>query len=274
MFKKSMIVVLILLCCMAISGVCLSEDSNVLKITAKELSYANLYRQIDIPLNAKTVTLEYYIKVASTGMEGLSFGPGVHFWWDTANQGVAIKVNSAYGDGRLGSIRFFDPTNRGMDKAGYKPSDTLPVPIYSKVWYGYKVQLDSEKVRFYIREIEGDWVELELATVDRDLTISNPPDGLIIGIGGPQEFGPDPRFRNSINDQTRLEKSKARSMLFDNIVVTVDGKVVFTETFERNIDELETDWNLAADPTNEGTVFEVISEPGNRPLPTIIEFSM
>jgi len=275
MFKKSMIVVLILLCCMAISGVCLSdEDSNVLKITAKQLSYANLYKQIDIPLNAENITLEYYVKVASTAMEAYSCGLAVHFWWDIADKGVAIKVDSVYAD-KPGRLRFFNPQNSSMSLHGYTP-DNLPVPIYSRVWYGYKVQLDSEKIRFYIREIEGDWVELELATVDRDSTISLPPDGLIIGIGGPMEsgYGPNPRFRNSINDQTRLENSKARSMLFDNIVVTVDGKVVFTETFERNIDELETDWNLAADPTNEGTVFEVISEPGNRPLPTIIEFSM
>ena len=274
MFEKSMIVVLILLCCMTISGVCLSADSNVLKITAKELSYANLYKSIDIPLNAENITLEYYAK-ADEGMQGLSFGPAVHFWWDSGS-GVAIKVDTVYVDGsRPGWLRFFNPRNRAMKYVGYTTPDTLPVPICSGVWYGYKVQLDSEKLRFYIREIEGEWIELELAATDRATAISLPPDGLIIGIGGPQEFGPNPRFRNSINDQTRLENSKVRSVYFDNIVVTVDGKVVFTETFERSIDKLESDgWDFATDPINEGTVFDVTSESGNRPLPTIIEFSM
>jgi len=261
MFKKSMIVVLILLCCMAISGVCLSEDSNVLKITTKEFAYANLYKSIDIPLDAKNITLEYYAKVE--GMLGYSLGPAVHFWWDIANKGVAIKVHAAYEDGSPGWLRFFNPKNSSMALHGYTP-DNLSVPIYSGVWYGYKIQLDSEKVRFYIREIEGDWVELELAATDRDMGIFFPPDGLIIGTGGPQEFGPNPRFRNSINDQTRLENSKVRSAYFDDIVVIIDGKVVFTETFERSIDKLESDgWDFATDPINVEPVFEIISEGGN-----------
>ena len=264
MFKKSMIAVLILLCCMAISSVCLSADSNVLKITANEFTYANLYKSIDIPSNAENITLEYYAKVIAGNW--YSCGPAVHFWWDSGN-GVAIKVNAVVDD-KL-DLRFFKPSNRGMVLDGYTP-DNLPVTLKVKAWYGYKIQLDSEKVRFYIREIEGDWVELELAAVNRAYTISSPPDRLIVGTGLP---GGDDYFRNS--DARKDDgKRRIRNVYFDNVIVTVDGKVVFTETFERSIGELETDWDFAADPINAEPVFEVTSEPGTRPLPTIIEFSM
>lgn len=57
-----------------------------------------------------------------------------------------------------------------------------------------------------------------------------------------------------------MNKSKVRSVYFDNIVLTVDGKVVFTETFERSIDELKSDWDFATDPINKEPVFEVVSE--------------
>ncbi len=177
-------------------------------------------------------------------------------------------------DGKL-DLRFFNPKNRGMVLDGYTP-DNLPVILKVKAWYGYKIQLDSEKVRFYIREIEGDWVELENAAVARVGTISLPPNGLIIGTGGPiappQFEGEGPYFRNS---DARKDGKSTRSVYYDNVVVTVDGKVVFTETFERSIGELESDgWDFAADPINAEPVFEVTSEPGTRPLPTIIEFFM
>lgn len=257
-----MVVLLILFCWIAISGVCLagSEDSNVLKITTHELAYANLYKPINIPLDAENITLEYYAKVDG-GMVSYSAGPAVHFWWDSSN-GIAIKVNLVYPDGVPGYLRFFNPINQHMKYIGYTDAEDLPVLIHGGVWYGYKIQMDSEKVRFYVREIGGDWIELELAQTDRNVSIFFPPDGLVVGTGGPQasDFGPNPHFRNSIADKERLKKSKVRSVYFDNIVLTVDGKVVFTETFERSIDELKSDWDFATDPINKEPVFEIVSE--------------
>jgi hypothetical protein len=230
--------VIFLLTQVLLSNVAWASESNVLRITTHELAYSNLYRPLYIPENAERIVLEYYVR--GEDISGYASGGAVHLWWDSGEY-IANKLDHVSYSGS-GGLRLMTPKRVFVDKEIY--------PIEEGVWYGLKIELLPREIIFFAKlQEEKEWTELY--RTERAPALLSPPDGIIVGVG--RHDGSNPYLRNS-----HIDLRKVGKIYFDEVTLTVDGKVVLYESFEEPIDELKEKWDFATDPANDEPVFEVV----------------
>jgi hypothetical protein len=233
----------LLLLVFAVSSV-YGQEKKALKVTTHELAYANLYRNVDIPEDASVIAIDYSIR--GVELYGYGWGPAAFLYWDALNY-VGIRLDST----SAGRVR--------TDLSGGR-KNTEWGALGKNAWIDMKVVITPTEVFFYAKNSEVDeWIlfNTDGQPVPRPDGIAGPPKGIVIGSGRANLKLPDekPYLRNSNPDG---DLRKVGHFYIDNITIRADDKVVFYEDFEKTLDTLRLEYDMASDPANEEPVFEIV----------------
>jgi hypothetical protein len=241
--KKFLCALITLLLVVSAISVVYGQETRALKITTHELAYANLYRDVDIPEDASVIAIDYSIR--GVYLNGYGWGPAVFLYWDTLNY-AGIRLDST--SGRV----------RTELSGGRKNTDWGD--LGKNAWIDMKVVITSTEVFFYAKNSrEDEWILFNTngLPVARPDGIAGPPKGIVIGSGRANLKLPDekPYLRNSNPDG---DLRNVGSFYIDNITIRADDKVVFYEDFEKTLDTLKLEYDMASDPANVEPVFEIV----------------
>lgn len=224
-------------------------ESTALRINTHELAYANLYRPIEFP-DGHTLTLEYRI-LGLDDINGRSWGPAVFLTWDP-HTFLGLRLNSS------------DRITLRLDILGNRHNDHARVYYPSSRWVEMKLVLTPARMEYFIREsgteewIEVDWLSgSRYRDGTRPTELSAQPAGIVIGTGRGGAGHPELYLRNSYPDLSS-EEGKRASVLITDIVLRVDGDLVFEERFDTDLGTLYEVYDIEADGYNEDPVFELV----------------
>lgn len=211
-----------------------AKEGKALEITTYELAYANLYKALKIPADLTNLTLEYKIK--GDNIRGYSYGPGVFIYWG-AESFAGLRLDS--------SLR----STMRADVGGNRLNDPIGDLGTVDGWIQVKLGFTITDMSFYARNLgDEEWVLFYRG--ERPLTLLYPPEGLVIGTGW---RGAQPYIRNSGADPRNIGK-----VYITDITLKAGDEVIFKEDFQKGIDELKDEYDMASDPRNEGPVFQVV----------------
>lgn len=231
-FKILFLMVAILLFSLPVAA----EEGKALEITTHELVYANLYRDLKMPTDTSNMTLEYKIK--GDNIRGLSFGPAVFIYWDI-DLFAGLRLNSS-----------FDSTMRA-DVNGLRVNDPVGNLGTANEWIEVKLNFTITDMSFYARNLgDAEWV-LFYNGERPFTTLLNPPKGVVIGTGWK---GSQPYIRNSYTTPGNVGK-----VYITDIVLKVNGEVLFKEDFQKGIGELKKEYDMEFDSQNKEPVFQVVT---------------
>jgi hypothetical protein len=237
--KKFLCALVTLLLLVSAVSVVYAQEKKALKVTTHELAYANLYRDVDIPEDASVISIDYSIR--GVYLNGYSWGPAAFLYWDTLNFAGIRLDNTSKGGVRTDLCRSRKNTDYGE--------------LGTNAWLDMKVVITPTEVFFYAKNSEEDeWILFNTngLPVARPDGIAGPPKGIVIGTGVGRADAP--YLRNSNDGDFR----KVGSFYIDNITIRADDKVVFYEDFEKTLDTLRLEYDMASDPVNTEPVFEVV----------------
>jgi hypothetical protein len=222
------------------NSVVFGASGKVLQIETATNAYSHIMRPIDI--SGKEVVL-----TGNLGNDhGYSWGPGLTLYWDAANW---VKVQLWYPD-LVKAFACIDGKLGGdFPKDGYN---------FSGKWVEGKIILDTDtgKGSVLVKWENSDW--LEFGTFESP-TYAKMPETVIVGRGYGTGTNPydAPYLRNSIPPPRSL--GELGGSYYDDIILEVDGKVIFTEDFE-DMTKVKANWELSNDPIIPIEVFTLVDK--------------
>jgi hypothetical protein len=237
--KKGLIMVFI--CTMFFTfSVSATQENRVLKINGYGHLYANLYKDIDFPDGSDTLILKY--RFNNESFTGSSWGPAVFFYWGP-DKYIGMRIDSINGNYRL-------EVRDGRANVTKPPVELFSTP--KNTWCDIRVVLDmvNFEVNFYGRNAgEWEWTSVHQQSLPGNLR--SKPTGIVIGVGY-TSTGTVPYLRQSYTSSGALGK-----IYFDDVVLKVGKEVIFKEDFEKSLEELRQEYDMAWDPQNKADVLQV-----------------
>lgn len=219
-----------------ILGTTAMASGQVLQITAPTNVYAHLYRPFPTQVGS-----EFAVQVSmKAGPDsGSSWAPSVFVYWNPA---TFAGVGHQAGDGKF----------RG-NAVGFALGGAFDVGIAALDWVDARIVFTATSVSLSARAKDGEWVIVsEKPRPEFPATL---PAEIILGKG----FGNNtPTYPNPHLDNSYSTPGSLGVTFMDNLIVTVDGKTVFHETF----DSLDA-WLQHLDPEIEPAFALVSEEVGN-----------
>jgi hypothetical protein len=232
--KRGVLLVLIGLLLLSTIQLVEAQGDKVLKITTHELAYANLFKDLKFPEDTSNMTLEYKIK--GQGINGYSWGGGVFIYWDPQSY-IGLRLNDSI-------VR-----NMRNDILGVRQGDLFSVGEGDD-WLEVRVSLTISDIFLYVKTEEAEEWSLTYQG-SRPINLFFQPLGLVIGTG---YRGDNPYLRNS-----NVDLRSSGSLYIDDIVLKVGDKVIFEEDFEKSMDDIMAQYDVAWDPANKEPVIQVVS---------------
>lgn len=237
MSKGRCILIVSLFLVLSLISVVGAQEEQVLKITTYGVCYANLHKEIQVPPNTSTLTLEYKIK--GEGISGYSYGPTVALYWHPGKS-LGLKINSS-SDGSMRSDL---------------PALTDTAKLNRNDWLDVKVILTRDQISFFAKDSGDDeWITYYEGPRPKGYLYEDVghPTGIVIGTGHREG---EPYLRHSLGDLTNRGIGR---VYFDNITLNADDKNIFYEEFKGTLDALKLEYDMAADPRNKEPVFELVA---------------
>jgi hypothetical protein len=241
---SSMRKVLILTCLlmMVLSATVVAEENRVLQIDTHGNVYANLYRNVEFPEDAKILTLQY--KIRNKDLASSSWGPAVLLYWNNQDA-IGLRLTTTAGKGyyrlEVGNLK-----RLALPDGFITPGDT---------WAEVKIVVDNLNfhVYLYCRNLgDQEWTLIYDDTYLGSRFFSSRPQGIVIGTGYTGSVDATPYLRNSYSFPGAYGR-----VYFDDIQIKADDKVIFFEGFETSMDELALNYDIASDSANPEPVFQV-----------------
>lgn len=234
--KKSWVRVTLPVVCFVLSvlvtATVATAGGQVLQVTAPENTYAHLYRPFPVQVGN-----EIWVQVSMKAgpHSGSSWTPSVFLYWDpTAFVGL----------GQEGSAQF------RVNAQGFQTIGRTTVGIPALDWVEVRIGLCDTILSLSARAPGGDWVMLQ--EILRPPIPATLPAEILLGKG----FGNNtPAYPETHCDNSYSEPGSTGVVFLDNLIVTVDGKVVLHDTFDTL-----AGWSQHQDPTLTESAFALVSE--------------